>query len=176
MQAEDDLSTVKRASIFLKDHGLKKDSWTRRIFLFLLDLSLVSGLVYYCLLIDQDWDYWQTCPVPFHAFMVLQYVLICASIRLPIMEMKQNTQTQAILITVVLLVLNTCGGIYMFRRLTACDGASCDEERKFVLTEDYMVHAVLLIMVPASVFVFLLIVLVKLICFLLADKRRARGS
>lgn len=174
---EEDLSTVKRAQIFLKDHGLRKDSWTRRIFLLTLDLSLMAGLVYYCYIIHEDWPYWETCPMPFHAFIVVQYILISASIRLPIMNMRQNTQTQAIFITVCLLVLNTIGGIYMFRQLTECDGAFCDPDgKKFSLTEDYMVHAVLLIMVPASVFVFLLIVLVKLICFILADRKKARGS
>ena len=73
----------------------------------------------------------------------------------------------------MLLVVNTCGGIYMFKQLTACDGATCDKQ--FALTEDYMVHAVLLIMIPASVFVFLLIVFVKLICFLLADRKKTRS-
>jgi len=71
MNQIEDLPTVKRASIFLKDHGLQKDSWTRRICLLMLDLSLLAGLCYYCYIIDEDWDYWQTSPYPFHAFIIV---------------------------------------------------------------------------------------------------------
>ena len=65
----------------------------------------------------------------------------------------------------------------MFRTLTACEDAACDDGgKKFVLQDEYIVHGILLILVPASVFVFLLIVLVKLICFILADRKKARST
>lgn len=86
-----------------------------------------------------------------------------------------------ILGVVVTLVVNTCAGIYMFRRLTGCDDAACDDSdpptgKRFVLKDIYVVHGILLILVPASVFLFLLIVLVKLICFILVDRKKARSN
>jgi hypothetical protein len=36
------------------------------------------------------------------------------------------------------------------------------------------VHGIVLILVPASVFIFLLIVLIKLLCFILVDRKKAR--
>ena len=99
--------------------------------------------------------------------------------------MRQNTQTQFIVATVFLLILNTTAGIYMFRRLTSCDGGACDENddaelphdpavTRFVLKDEYVVHGIVLILVPASVFIFLLIVLIKLLCFILVDRKKAR--
>lgn len=35
-------------------------------------------------------------------------------------------------------------------------------------------HGILLILVPTSVFIFLLIVLIKLLCFILVDRKKAR--
>lgn len=173
----EELPSVKRANIWLKDHGLKKESWARRIFLWILDLALISGLIYYCYIINEDWAYWQTAPWPFHAFMVVQYVLICLAIRLPIIDMNTHNQTRTIMIIVVLLVFNTCAGLYMFRKLTSCEDGSCDDGgKRFVLQDEYVVHGILLILVPASVFVFLLIVIVKLICFILADRKKSRNA
>ena len=54
----------------------------------MLDLSLLAGFGYYCYIIDDDWDYWQTSPYPFHAFIVVQYLLIWAAIRIPIIDMR----------------------------------------------------------------------------------------
>jgi len=71
MNQIDDHPTVKRAKIFLADHGLQKESCARRICLFMLDLSLLAGFGYYCYIIDDDWDYWQTSPYPFHAFIIV---------------------------------------------------------------------------------------------------------
>jgi len=72
----------------------------------------------------------------------------------------------------------------MFHRLTSCDDAACDEQddaglthdatKRFVLKDEYVVHGIALIIVPASVFVFLLIVLIKLLCFILVDRKKAR--
>ena len=66
----------------------------------------------------------------------------------------------------------------MFRQLTACDDAACTEPDqpglKFVLKEEYVVHGILLILVPTSVFIFLLIVLIKLLCFILVDRKKSR--
>lgn len=86
--------------------------------------------------------------------------------------------------TVFLLIVNTCCGIYMFHRLTSCSDGACDEQddaglthdatKRFVLKDEYVVHGIVLILVPASVFIFLLIVLIKLLCFILVDRKKAR--
>lgn len=81
----------------------------------------------------------------------------------------------AIVINALILVLNTCFGIYMFRDLTACNEAACEEThdgKRFVLKDPYVVHGIILIVVPASVFIFLAIVFVKLVLVVFADKKR----
>lgn len=93
--------------------------------------------------------------------------------------MRSNTQTQLILGVIFLLIVNTCCGIYMFRQLTGCDDAACEDPdapsgKRFVLKDDYVVHGILLILVPTSVFIFLLIVLIKLLCFILVDRKKSR--
>jgi len=104
-----------------------------------------------------------------------------AAIRVPIVDMRQNTQTQIVLGLVFTLIVNTCAGFYMFRRLTGCDDAACDDSdpptgKHFVLKDVYVVHGILLILVPTSVFIFLLIVLIKLICFILVDRKKSRSN
>ena len=64
------MPSVRRASIFLKDHGLRKQSLASRCLLLLADIGLIAGLFYYCSMVDDDWDYWQHAPYPFHVFIV----------------------------------------------------------------------------------------------------------
>lgn len=82
------MPVVRRASIFLKDHGLDRDSWARRLFLIGVDLSMLFGLYFYVSMISDDWTYWQKSPTPFHIFMVVQYCLICMAIRIPLLEIR----------------------------------------------------------------------------------------
>lgn len=63
--------------------------------------------------------------------------------------------------------------------MTGCDDAACEDldapsGKRFVLKDDYVVHGILLILVPTSVFIFLLIVLIKLLCFILVDRKKSR--
>lgn len=81
---------------------------------------------------------------------------------------------------VFLLIVNTCCGIYMFRQLTGCDDAACEDPdqpgKRFVLKDEYVVHGILLILVPTSVFIFLVIVMIKLLCFILVERKKSRHS
>ena len=88
MKAINEFSSVRRAQIFLKDHGLQKESWARRICLLFVDLGLLGGLAYYVYIIQSDWDYWETFPLPFHFFIVIQYILIAMALRVPIIDMR----------------------------------------------------------------------------------------
>lgn len=65
---------------------------------------------------------------------------------------------------IALLAVNTIIGFYMFRSLTE-ECKSC-----FKLKDKYVVHGIVLILVPASVLLFITIVFIKLVFFVFVDK------
>jgi hypothetical protein len=155
--------------------------------LLLADIGLIAGLVYYVNMVNQDWEYWQRSPYPFHIFMVIQYILIALAIRVPLFDMRSQTQTQLMVVLVSFLIVNTIYGIYMLNKLTSCENAECTDdsadaskvtgsEKAFVLKDNYILHGIILILLPASVFIFLVIVLVKLLFFVLVDKKKGKNS
>jgi len=119
--------------------------------------------------------------------MVCQYILIAMAIRVPLFDMRSQTQTQLMVVIVTFLVVNTICGVYMLNKLTSCENAECSDdstdtnkmasnEKAFMLKDYYILHGIILILLPASVFVFLVIVLVKLLFFVLVDKKKGKNS
>mmetsp|Transcript_30599 Transcript_30599/g.37758 ORF Transcript_30599/g.37758 Transcript_30599/m.37758 type:complete len:160 (+) Transcript_30599:70-549(+) len=159
----------------------------------MFDLILLAGLVWHVMITIEDWSYWQQAPVPFNIFLLVQYVLLASCIRLPVTTLlKQQTITKVTLLLGLILLINTTIGTFWFFELTdakrhhetAKETTSADPSTSattvaasgssFVLSEDYLAHGIILILIPFSILLFLVILLVKVICFFFAD-RKGRG-
>ena len=104
-----------------------------------------------------------------------QYVLLALCIRLPVTTaFKQSTLTNLAVILIFLLLINTVIGTIWFFELTDLEKRKA-HENKFELKDEYLAHGIIMILIPWSIFFFLVIVLVKFLCFFFTDGRR-RGS
>jgi hypothetical protein len=159
---------VDRASRFLKDHSLKKNSVCRRFFLLLVDLALVSGLCYLLWRIVKDQVYWTKAPYPLHIFIVAQYILLALLIRVPVMSCRAATTGWIACSLCILATLNVGLGLYWFNQLESQD------DQQFELKPEYEVWTAVMIFVPISIIGFVIIVAVKIICFYLADQKQKR--
>ena len=133
--------------------------------------------MYYSVLTYIDWEYWQKAPVALNIFIIVQYTILALTIRLPITSsVGSSSATKMTIILILLLLINTIIGIIWLRELTQPNLNERGEviplpRGAFDLKDEYIAHGVVLILVPLSVFIFLLIVLVKFLCFFLAGQK-----
>lgn len=164
------ITELNKANRFFQKNSLKQDSIARLCCLCFLDLLLVGGWVYLLARVVKDEDYWKNAPYPFYIFILLQYVLLALIIRVPIGTACKATTVSGVVCCLSLMIkVNLCVGIYQMRALT-----DQEAEVKFQLTQEYMVWGFILICVPASILIFLVIVVVKLFCFYIADRNQRK--
>lgn len=149
-----------KAQRFLHDHSLRKNSLARLCCLLTLDLLLVTGFCLALYFVIQDEEYWQEAPYPFHIFLLVQYALIALLIRVPISSFRAAISSGIVCVLSVLLKVNIGLGFYFLYHM---------RDEGFQLKDGYHVAGLVLIVVPTSIIVFLFIVLVKILCFYLAD-------
>lgn len=153
-----------QARNFIKDFRVKKNSFARKMCFLTFDLLIVVGLIYYSHLVYKDRQYWEKAPYAFNIFLLVQYVCVAAAMRVPVLECVRTRTINIIMAGVVLtLFVNTTIGIIQLNKFSKVD---------FNLKAVYIINGVILILAPISVLVFMIIVLVKLLCFFLADHSR----
>ena len=131
--------------------------------------------MYYAILIYTDRDYWKKAPNYFNYFLLVQYAILALTIRLPVMSsISSSSATKLTALLVLFLIANTTTGIIWLRELTE-PSEDTPSKDSFNLKDKYIAHGVVLILVPLSVFLFLFIVLVKVLCFFIADPKHRRG-
>ena len=168
---------LKRATIFLSENAIRQNSWSRTICYLFVDLLLLVGFIWHIYITDRDWNYWKAAPNSFNVFLVIQYLLLALCIRFPVTTMfKQNTITKGTLLLGLCLLINTIIGTVWFFELTdpqKKEALAAGTGRKpFDLKDEYLAHGIIMILIPWSIFCFLLIVLVKVICFFFAESKK----
>ena len=146
---------------------------------------LLSGLAWHVWITQRDWDYWQDAPNSFNLFLLVQYILLALCIRVPAMTAcKQQTITQFYVMLAFLLLVNTIVGTIWFFELTdlkkqpnpTSEATTTTEAttntKPFDLKDDYLAHGIIMILIPWSIMCFLIIVLVKVICFFFVDHKK----
>ena len=108
--------------------------------------------------------------------MLTQYMFIGLLVRLPLTQFKSKTTNLVMIPVIFLTIVNTIVGMTWLHSLNANPETPPGDdpaESVFVLRDDYFVIAFILVSIPVIVFTFLVLVLLKLLCFYLAgDKRR----
>jgi len=104
-------------------------------------------------------------------------MLLALCIRVPVTRLcKQSTITKLAVMLGLLLLINTIiGTIWFFQLIDTDKNAVGENGKKFELNDDYLAHGVIMILIPWSIFLFLIILLVKIICFFFAE-RKQRGA
>ena len=171
------IEPLERAQVVLQDFAVKQNSIARKLCYFLFDILLISGFAYYAILTYMDRDYWKKAPNYFNYFLPLQYAILALCIRLPVMSsISSSSATKLTALLILLLIVNTTTGIIWLRELTEpVDDDVAPSTATFNLKDKYIAHGVVLILVPLSVFLFLFIVLIKVLCFFIADPKHRRG-
>ena len=128
----------------------------------------------------------------FNIFLVVQYCLLALCIRFPVTtSFKQSTITKVSLLLILLLLINTIVGTVWFLDLTNPEKSSTSNavaanqigggvyqppedslNAAFDLKDNYIAHGVIMILIPWSIFFFLIIVLVKVICFFWSEHKK----
>ena len=171
------IEPLKRAKIFLSQNALHQNSWARTLCYLTFDLLLLVGLVYHIYITYKDWNYWEKAPNSFNIFLLIQYILMALCMRVPATtKLRQSLITDIVVLLVILLFINTIIGTMWFFELTQSpepvkhDPNFTDvgtHPKKFQLTDEYLAHGILFVVVPWSIFIFLLIVVIKVVCFYL---------
>ena len=171
------IEPLERASVVLQDFQVKQNSIARKLCYFLFDILLISGFVYYAIMTYMDRDYWKKAPNYFNFFLIIQYTILALTIRLPVMDsISSSSATKLTALLIILLIANTTMGVIWLRELTEpSDDGSTSTKDQFNLKDKYIAHGVVLILVPISVFMFLFIVLIKVLCFFIVDPKHRRG-
>lgn len=184
---------LEKAKIFLSENAVRQNSWTRTLCFLTFDLLLLAGFVWHVWITQRDWEYWQDAPNMFNIFLVIQYTLLALCIRFPVTTaFKQSTITKVSLLLGLVLLINTIVGTVWFLALTDSNQSSTTDtaasaqvigggiytpredsiKPAFDLKDNYIAHGVIMILIPWSIFFFLIIVLVKVICFFWAEHKK----
>lgn len=166
------ITELKKANRFFERNSLKQNNVVRMCCLFFLDLLLMGVWVYLLVKVIKDEDYWRNAPQPFYIFILVQYFLLALIIRVPI-SISCRAQTVSCIVCFLSLCIkvNLAIGIYQIRALL-----EPEVDVEFKLTHEYAVWGFILICIPASVLIFIVIVVTKLFCFYIADRTNRKRS
>lgn len=162
------IEQIDNASKFLRENSLKENSIARKCCMFSLDIVLLAGLVYLSVKTYLDRHYWQSAPCPLYAFILVQYLVLALIIRVPVSRLKQATMSAIMCVGVLVLKLNSVVGLYWLHSIYLAEKEG--SAAKFDLKTEYAIEATILAFVPVSIFVFLVIVVLKIICFYFAEQ------
>ena len=91
-------------------------------------------------------------------------------LRLPATNLiKMTTMTDIVVLTAFVLLVNTIWGTVQFFELTRDKKEVAQGEKPFDLKDEYLAHGIILILIPWSIFLFIFIIIMKLVCFFLAE-------
>ena len=181
---------IEKAKIFLSQNAVRQNSWTRTLCYLTFDILLFIGLAWHIRITYQDWDYWKDAPNSFNIFILNQYILLALCIRFPATSaFKQTIITRVSILLGFLLLINTIMGTIQFFQLTeleensqkstvaaASSSSSTNKPAVFDLNDQYLAHGAIMILIPWSIFFFLIIVLVKVICFFWVEHKKRDHS
>jgi hypothetical protein len=111
--------SAKRCKLIIKNYSLPPNSWASFICHVIFDALLVSSFVYLVYRIFfQDWEYWQTAPTPFYWFLLIQYFLLAAAMRVPVSQrVTPNQQTRIMGFVTCILFISTIFGLVMLNQI-----------------------------------------------------------
>ena len=124
---------IERASRFLQNHSLKKNSFARSCCLTLLDLALVAGFSSILWQVIQDQDYWRKAPYPLHVFIIVQYALLALLIRVPIMKCRAATTGWVVCCISLSVKVNAIIGLYFIHSMTSLNEDQTESGPEFEL-------------------------------------------
>ena len=142
----------------------------RRSCAFTCDLLLGTGfLVVVLKCFWFDWTgFWDAAPYPLYLYIVSQYTLLAFIVRLQYTtEVRAKSHCIMSCIAILSVILNLFIGTYWYLR-------SGSDTVQFNLGQTYQTLTMILLLIPATMLVFMVILIMKVVCHQLFDAKRRR--